>query len=338
MRSRRARSALRVKGTLLVLAASAFLAAPASAQTPAPEPSSAPAREDTRLPVAPDLPRIYAEAVAAFQNGDYAAAYDGFLRVWNVEKKPKTAGNLGRTEVHLGKYRDAAEHLALFLREHSALPPAVQKEIEALLARAKARIGTLRITLDRRGARLTIDGAPVGTAALEQEIYVEPGRRRIEAHAGLLEAAREIDAAAGTTSTVDLALAPAAVPPARPFPTRQMTALFSGVGAMTTGGMLLGAALLEQAQARSAVSRNWKCARESGPVEGAHCDAVRAAAGRADAFWNTGIGMLTTGAAAAAGAATLLLLDASKTGPARSSRLVPVVGPGSAGVVWSGSF
>src|SRR5262249_51554364 len=54
-------------------------------------------------------------------------------------------------------------------------------QIEDLLKQAKAKVGTLIITVDPPGAEMVVDGVAVENAPLPYTVFVEPGERSIEA-------------------------------------------------------------------------------------------------------------------------------------------------------------
>ena len=85
---------------------------------------SAPARADesfVSLEDGSDLStqaaRPYAEATKARKLGQVERAYELYASAWRAQHHWQIAGALGHAEVALGRYRDAAEHLAIFLRE-----------------------------------------------------------------------------------------------------------------------------------------------------------------------------------------------------------------------------
>src|SRR5262245_39603845 len=63
--------------------------------------------------------RHYEDGVRAAKLTLWADAYQSFLAAWKLKQHYQIAANLGRAELMLKKYRDAAEHMAFFLREAS---------------------------------------------------------------------------------------------------------------------------------------------------------------------------------------------------------------------------
>ena len=48
---------------------------------------------------------------------DWTAAHAAFLEAWKLNEHYQIAANLGSMEIKLGRFRDAAEHLAIYLRK-----------------------------------------------------------------------------------------------------------------------------------------------------------------------------------------------------------------------------
>src|SRR5262249_41965137 len=149
-----------------------------------------------------------------------------YAAAWRVQQHWQIAGSLGHAEVALGRYRDAAEHLALFLREtHDAA--SVDPRERAALARdfeaARARAGTVDVSAPA-GAELLVDGALVGTAPLGAPLFVEPGKHFFDARLAGYRAHVEVrELAPGASADVAVRLAPVAPPPppAPPPPDRR---------------------------------------------------------------------------------------------------------------------
>ncbi len=161
--------------------------------------------------------REFHEAYAAANSKDLARAYKILTAL--VAKNPAydAVGFLGQTELSLGKYRDASEHLAFAIQN---TPPEKADAITVLiadLAEAKAHITTLRITIDQPDAEVSLDGKVLPKSSLDSELFVEPGKHLISAiHPTLGSTESPIDGKAGESSVVALKLAKPAsstVPP-----------------------------------------------------------------------------------------------------------------------------
>jgi hypothetical protein len=107
-------------------------------------------------------------------------AYTSFLQAWRLKQHYQIAANLGRAELKLRKYRDAAEHLTYFLREASAVGPDERKAAQAMLDEARAKVGALTIIVDRPGAVVLVDGVAIGRCGHPTALW-RPDLRRLPA-------------------------------------------------------------------------------------------------------------------------------------------------------------
>ncbi|WP_437690238.1 hypothetical protein [Sorangium sp. So ce176] len=123
----------------------------------------------------------YKVGVAAAREGRWPDAYAAYLEAWRLKRHFQIAANLARAELKLGKHRDAAEHIAFFLREAEGVSEPDRALGRQMLDEAKAHLATLTVVVSRAGATVLVDGVPVGTSPLGREVYVEPGERRLEA-------------------------------------------------------------------------------------------------------------------------------------------------------------
>lgn len=343
------------------------------AQPPGQPPPAAPA---SAIP-APNARDAYKQAVEAFDAGDFAAAYRGFSDVWAQEKKPKVAGNLGRTELKLRKYCSAIEHLGLFLREQPDLTPAERKDVEALLGEAKENAASLRVEVSQPGADVLVDGAPVGPSPVGREMCMDPGKHRIEARLATLQAAEDVEVVSGAKVTRKLELAPrasqepakgpqaspAAPAPgttvgrdgsgARPFPTR--TVIIVAGGGLALAGIVAGAAMLGVSDAKRAESDKFiSLPVDQGGLPGnpgdsaaircagdysTRCDANSERLKERDSLKAAGVGVIVGGSVLALGALGVLGYTLFAPQPkAASVRVLPAVGAGQGGVLVVGRW
>ena len=118
----------------------------------------------------------FKDALAALKKDDRVKAYLGFRELWKAAPSFDVAVLLGQTELLIEKYRDAAEHLALAVRDMPATEPQKSQDaIRAALDQAKRRVATLQINVDQPGAEILLDGRTVGKSPLEVDTFVEPG-------------------------------------------------------------------------------------------------------------------------------------------------------------------
>jgi len=186
--------------------------------------------------------KLYDEGVELYLAKRYAEAYAAYIAAWSLKRHYQIAGNLGDCEMQLGKYRDAAEHLTYYLREgpkdraQDKLAPA-----RVLLEEAKTHIGTLEIVVDTPGVDVFVDGKTIGQSPLPGPVFVDPGKRLIEAHRGLTPILQTVDVTAGGTYGVQLHLR-RVEPPGAPVAQQQVRgagALFGAslVSVVATGGL-----------------------------------------------------------------------------------------------------
>ncbi|WP_155798163.1 hypothetical protein [Sorangium cellulosum] len=165
--------------------------------------------------------RSYKVGVAAAREGRWPDAYAAYLEAWRLKRHFQIAANLARAELKLGKHRDAAEHIAFFLREAEGVSEPDRALGRQMLDEAKAHLATLKVVVSRAGATVLVDGVPVGTSPLGREVYVEPGERRLEARLqGEIPAQTSAALAPGASQEVELRFAEraaaGAVQPAAP--------------------------------------------------------------------------------------------------------------------------
>jgi hypothetical protein len=196
MRSLRAR----VPAFLLaaLCASVALHATPAAAQPP-----SAPASKGA----GGDPVRLFEEGVAAAKAEDWPKARAAFLRAWELKQHWQIAANLGRAELMLKRYCNAVEHLTYVLKEAKELSATDRQQMQEMLDKALAKVGSLTVRVDVDGADVFVDERPVGKSPLGKDVCVEAGTRTVEARQEGSESAREsVDLKAGSTMTVELLL------------------------------------------------------------------------------------------------------------------------------------
>jgi hypothetical protein len=122
---------------------------------------------------------------------------------------------------------EALEHLVICLgrpidpAKDSAPERQFMSERAEELGKVSARVGVVLVLVNKAGARVFVDGEPVGVAPLKRVVGLDPHvAHRITAVLGAERATREITLAAGERGTVDLTLGapPAASPPSAAAP------------------------------------------------------------------------------------------------------------------------
>ncbi|WP_437732381.1 hypothetical protein [Sorangium sp. So ce1335] len=176
------------------------------------------ARGEVRAKPAPSEESERDRAVRDFQEGRRAhmagrleEAELLYLRAWSRMKSYDIATNLGQVQLLLNKPASAAKHLAFAVR---TVGPEVEPErvaqMQALLAEAKAQVGTLRVRgTNVPDAEVLVDGARVSAEELRHQVYLEPGQHvLVIRRAGYEEAMIRVVAAAGSHEEITTELRP----------------------------------------------------------------------------------------------------------------------------------
>lgn len=347
--------------------------APAASGAPsssaAPAPSAAPiGPEDDEMKVQ----RFYAEGDEALKKLDFKAAEAAFTKAWIMSRTFDVAAKLGETKLELGMHQAAAMYLSFALRNAApSMRPNQRERLRAGLEAARKQIVTVKFTTNLAEAEVWLDGVPLAPLFVAPEIFLDPGPHTFEGKAeGYTSPSAKVNGKAGETVTVTLTLERESKPRNAPPPAATATAstplpaaLMGGVGAV---GVVLGAVFVGVAEARKgdaySLSRNTLTADgrptcpKQGPGPTDACDQVRAAAADVDTFGNAGLGALIAGGALLAGATGYVFLfggpstpagspppassgaSSPKKPPALTGRVVPVAGPGGAGLLLTGSF
>ena len=240
------RTARTISHTPYLLAALLAHAPPALAAPPA-----APADEAA-------ITRIYDRGLRAAQLKQWDKARQAFLETWNARKHYQIAANLGRSEFMTGAYRDAADHLAFFLREAPAdISAADRAKAQTMLDEARTKIATITLRVAPPDAEVLLDGAPLAVPP-GQQIYLDPGPHIVEAQLdGHERTRREIQLQAGQVETVELRLdpeprpapRPALAPPPEPEQGRSLVLIGAGIG-MSAAAAVTGAVLVVMAMGK----------------------------------------------------------------------------------------
>lgn len=295
--------------------------------------------------------QLYEEGVAASKKNQLAEARVSFLAAFSLNKHWQIAGNLADCEIQLGKFRDGAEHAAYYLKN---APPDRRERAEGLLKQAKAKIGTLRVSVDQVGAEVLVDEVSIGRTPLAEAVFVDPGKRKVVARfAGRDDVVQSVDVTAGSAKEVSLKMIPAAVPPpgtgtvVPPPPPRSMVPGLvmagAGVAALATGiGLMVDAKgkYASSGDLSDSIRTAGHSCITSAPNFDTRCDELFNTGSAANTNNRVGIGLLVGGGVLGAAAVTYFLWpSSSKTADAGASqRLVPVVSTGGAGLIWSGAF
>ncbi|WP_437296034.1 hypothetical protein [Sorangium sp. So ce426] len=327
--------------------------------------SPAPAQTDAMSRAARDM---FAKGEEAWMQGKYDQCHAWFLAAWSIRPHRQIAGNLAACELKVGRYRDAAEHLAFLMRPTpDGKPTPLSQEHRALLDEAMAKIAVVQIDA-APGTTVVLDGKIVGQAPLPAPLYLEPGEHTLEgqSRAGA-QAQVPLTLAAGTQRNIDLHLQapqratttpePAqAPPPVTPTPAQAPppdTRVRDGVviGGLALGGAAIVAGVVfvvvsngksdEVNDATRAIAMNGDANACNDPAFRSRCDALADAYVAEGTTRNLAIAALVTAGAALGGAAlayTLWPVETPRAEAAGGVRITPVVTAQSAGLTIGGAF
>jgi hypothetical protein len=281
----------------------------------------------------------------------WAEARDAYDRAWQLKKAHDIAANLAYAEMKLGRFREAAEHLAFAVKSWPPTGKTDKREYAIdRLQLARKEVGALKIEVNLPRADVLIDGQRVGQAPLDGEVFVEAGTHTIEAKlVGYATASRSVDATKGGAAEVALVLRVAAAPAPPPVVQRPVwPAVVSGV--LAVGGLAAGAGLAVAAHGKSAdasmigarLGGSSTCAGTPGAAMSADCTAVKEALrGKSTLSEGAFVGLLGGGifALATAGLVTWTAMAPKVNAePRMTMRVVPVAGLRDAGLVVVGTW
>ncbi|WP_438018885.1 PEGA domain-containing protein [Sorangium sp. So ce315] len=218
-----------------------------------------------------DLLRRAQQARDAGRWVEAEAAYGHALKAadatWTTDaERAEIAVELGLCELALGRYRDAADHLAQGLRHRDGLRRGLAERAEEGLKKAERRVTTFYLGVNPPDAAVFVDGKPVGRPAPTYELFLEPGHHTVRAELdGHAEAVSAFEGLAGKATSLTLKLrrapergAPGAAgsgpgrpaepsPPPAARPAVPLTELRIGGAALTTAALAAGTVLLLRA-------------------------------------------------------------------------------------------
>lgn len=149
---------------------------------------------------------LFHKGKALYQVSKVREAYEAYSAAWKLQRSYDIAANLANTEMLLGMKRDAAEHLAYCARN---FPPSGNRaQLDTIKSRfdeARKEVGALSVKGRAPDAVMRIDDKEVGAEAVDNELYVEPGKHVIDMkRAGYEDARQTFDVKAGGSVSVEL--------------------------------------------------------------------------------------------------------------------------------------
>jgi hypothetical protein len=169
---------------------------------------------------------LFAKGTRELGAGQWGECRADLLAAFGLGYKPsKVAGNLAMCEEKLKLYRDAAEHIALFLSKPLDSPASGKETARIVLVSVSARVVTVNVKVDVAGAKILVDGKVVDESPLTTPVFVDRGPHRLAAaKVGFTTREVAVDGQPGDSLDVSLTLTPPnALSPAPPPPVQPPT-------------------------------------------------------------------------------------------------------------------
>jgi len=311
--------------------------------------------------------KLYEDGAKAAGLNQWERARAVFAEAWRLKQHWQIAVNLGQAELKTGKYRDAAEHLAYFLREGQAAGAADRKKGEAMLAEARKHVGELAVTVNRAQAEILVDDQVVGRAPLGNTLFVDPGQHVVVARLDGYTSIRESQQVyAGTTAQFDFQLTEIVeLKPALPAPVAKVDIKPSAAGDNRRWWIAGGGSSIAVAAAAFGITYTLKanaasenatkklanlqtnlrgqagsvCGKRAPTIAAQSCSEIKNSLVSQDRFTTIAVTSLLAASASAAG--TLALVMATRPAPRSLEsglRVVPVVDTTYGGALLAVSF
>ncbi|KYF66334.1 hypothetical protein [Sorangium cellulosum] len=151
--------------------------------------------------------QLYREGNRFYDEGRFVEAEARYQAAWDLQQSFDVAGNLGNVELEVNQPREAAEHLVYAL-DTFPLGEKLEKRsfLQKRLAEAKSQVGTLRISVNVDDAEVLIDGKLIGHSPLDAQVFVDPGKRTLEARRAGARTSTSLFVARGSDQRIALSL------------------------------------------------------------------------------------------------------------------------------------
>jgi hypothetical protein len=296
--------------------------------------------------------KLLAEGNKAFKTGKFVQAERAYREAFTLKRVHDTAANLAMAEFALGKMRDSAEHLAFALR-HFPLTgePALKDAMQKTFDQARQSVGTVKVTVNVKGALVYIDGKLAGEAPLADDIFVSPGEHTLEVSAdGYKPMSKKLKADQGSTLQVTLTLASLPRKVREVFvevPAKRRSivpALVLAGGSLALGGASLVLYALAEAKQRDTLNFANNLAQAScvGPNPRKYCETIESRARAVDTFHNAAVVSAVVAAVAVTSAVVYLAWPNPQPTLKKSTQVrvhaAPLLGTTEGGVIVFGAF
>jgi len=149
----------------------------------------------------------YRKALAEMDKGNWQNARALLIDLFKRSPTFDVAASLGEAEARLGESASAAQHFAYALKN---VPPKEKADTSARirggLNSVLGNVATVHLSVNRKDVPVYLDGALLGTYPALAEVYLSPGKHTIEARDGDAVAKKEVQATAGSNSSLAIEL------------------------------------------------------------------------------------------------------------------------------------
>jgi PEGA domain len=339
-----------------MFALAAAVPAPSSASA---APQISQAAQATQATSADDAARahdLFKKGHAEYVKDHLPQAYAFFLEAWGIQKSFDIAGNLAFVEKQLTRYREAAEHASYALANFPAGgSDAQRKALQDALAEVRQHVGAITVRVSVARAAVTVDGRLVGESPLASDVFVDPGPHTIVATAPGCEPVQDaVTTDKGSSHLITLTPSRCGGP-TPPLPPRTTpTPVVAGPNPVVIGGVVatgiglgLGAAFAIMAKIKASDAGSQSALLGAGnpgacavSAPSTACVTLHDTLESHDTFANAAV--WTFVAASAVGVGTLVYALATPQQPppvtAGRAQVIPMVGPGAAGLMVKGAF
>jgi hypothetical protein len=146
----------------------------------------------------------FLEGVKHYDQHDYDKARLAFLQAYLLKPHPAVLLNLAQSQLRAGRYAEAAENFAKYIRENPSAE--AMSHAKAAFEEARDKVGEVSVEVNAPGAVINVDGTDVGKSPLPYAVYMMPGRHTVRATKGGLSADESLEAIAGQRMYVTLAM------------------------------------------------------------------------------------------------------------------------------------
>ncbi|MDD9970054.1 MAG: PEGA domain-containing protein, partial [Myxococcales bacterium] len=141
----------------------------------------------------------FRKGVDYYGDGDFASSLLEFERAYKLQPTYRLLFNMGQVAYEQRDYIAAEGYFSKYLVQGGDRIDRQRRDaVEADLRRLRGRIGRMRVRVDRAGARVFIDGKPVGRSPFRAPVRASAGRRSVRAElAGFASVDRSVEVVGG---------------------------------------------------------------------------------------------------------------------------------------------